>query len=424
MKFPTIPGTTFKFTAASATEAAQLLREQLGGDASVLSVRSVERAGLLGLLTSPRLEVVARVGGGEAAAGAGGWRQQAEGSEAAAAADPIPGVGLARQAGHNVSGSGPKLDQLLVRSGFSTPVMDRLRASPGWAALREEPLHRALVQTGRHLTGLATFRRQDPAPLSRAAFIGAPGVGRTTALCKWIAAEVFRRARIGHVVTAEFDRPNPAGPLPVFCEALGVPLAHFPASTRPATPGGFVCLDLPGLSVRRPAENAALRSFLDREEITERILVLNAAYDTAALGAARSAGRDLGATHVVFTHLDEVAQWGRLWDQLLEGDLTPLFLSTGPSLTGEMEADPVDAVARRTFPADADEIAESDFGGKMTDGREQMTEDGGQLSEVGQHLNEQDADDSEVPSALGRPPSVLGTQSSALRLQATITTIA
>ena len=34
---------------------------------------------------------------------------------------------------------------------------------------------------------------------------------------------MFRRARIGHVVTVEFDRPNPGGPLPVFAEALGVP---------------------------------------------------------------------------------------------------------------------------------------------------------------------------------------------------------
>jgi flagellar biosynthesis protein FlhF len=410
MKFPTVPGTTFKFTAASAAEAAELLRAQLGDGASVLSVRQVARSGLLGIFSPPRLEVIARVGGGEAADEARGGGRGPRGSETTLAADPLPAVGLARRAPRQARGLEPaetagrdsvgqvhNLAQLLARSGFSPAVIDRLRASPEWEALRSEPLHRALVHTGRVLTRLATGSRPDPAPLSRLAFLGAPGAGRTTALCKWTAAEVFRRARIGHVVRVELHRSNPAGPLPVFCEALGVPLAPHPASTRPATPGGFVCVDLPGMSVRHPAENAPLRTFLDREEISARVLVLNAAYAPAALAAACAAGRDLGATHVVFSHLDEVAQWGRLWDHLLEGDLIPLFLSTGPSLTGELEADPVDAIARRTFPADAGEIAVGDFGGRRTGDR-------GRPSEVGHHLNETDANETELSSAF-RPPS-------------------
>jgi len=163
------------------------------------------------------------------------------------------------------------------------------------------------------------------------------------------------------VVTAEFDRPNPAGPLPVFCEAIGVPLAHYPASTRPATPAGFVYFDLPGMSLRHPSDNVALASFLEHEQIKQRVLVLNAAYESSALRTAYAAGRDLGATHVVFTHVDEVSQWGKLWDYLLEGELEPLFLATGPSLTGDCEEDALDAIVRRTLPvSDPDEAYESD----------------------------------------------------------------
>jgi flagellar biosynthesis protein FlhF len=192
--------------------------------------------------------------------------------------------------------------------------------------------------------------RAARAPLSRAAFLGSAGVGRTTALCKWLAQEVFRRARLGHVVSVEFDRPNPLGPLPVFSEALGVPLAHFPCETRPAVPGGFVYFDLPGISPLRPADNAPLAGFLEREQITERVLVLNAAYDRASLRDAHAAGRDLGATHLVFTHLDEVPQWGKLWDYLFDEELEPLFLATGPSLTGDCEEDVPGAIVRRTLP--------------------------------------------------------------------------
>jgi len=53
---------------------------------------------------------------------------------------------------------------------------------------------------------------------------------------------------------------------------------------------------------------------------------------------------------VIFTHLDETPQWGRLWDYLIESELEPLFLSTGPSLTGDYEPEAAQALARRTLP--------------------------------------------------------------------------
>jgi flagellar biosynthesis protein FlhF len=247
---------------------------------------------------------------------------------------------------------------LLRRSGFSESIISLLERSATWAELQAMPLHRALVETGRYMQTVVSAR-PAPAPLTRAAFIGLAGSGRTTALCKWLSTEISRRARSGHVVTVEFDQPVSRGPLPVFCEALGVPLAHFPASTRPATPGGFVYFDLPALSLRDAAANAALAGFLDREQIEQRVLVLNAAYGPAALRAGYARGRELGATHVVFTHLDELTQWGGLWDYLIDGGLEPLFLATGPSLTGECEDEVFDALARRTLPA-APEPAQRD----------------------------------------------------------------
>jgi flagellar biosynthesis protein FlhF len=224
------------------------------------------------------------------------------------------------------------------------------------------PLHRALAEIGVQIQADAR-RRWNSAPLSRAAFLGTPGVGRTTALCKWLGSEIFRRGRIGHVVTAEFETPHATGVLPVFCEALGVPVARHPASTEPAQAGAFVYLDLPGISLRSPSANRQMADFLEQEEIRERVLVLNAAYDHAALRAAYAVGRELGATHLVFTHLDEVPQWGRLWDYLLDGALEPLFLATGPSLTGDCEDEVFDALVRRTLVG-ANVAADSAEGGE------------------------------------------------------------
>jgi flagellar biosynthesis protein FlhF len=336
------PG-AYKFTVKSAEHAVTLIREKLGANARVLSVRSVEATGFRKFFSAPRLEVIAQI---DAPIPVGKLVQIS--AEPAlpdeASSEPKPN----RRPPNSPAGE-TGLSGLLRRSGITEMALTRLQATANWKELNLLPLHRALAETSRLLRQQAEAR-PGRAPLSRAAFIGAPGVGRTTALCKWLAVEVFRRARMGHVVTVEFDRPNPLGPLPVFSEALGVPLAHFPCETQAAMPGGFVYFDLPGLSARRPADNAPIAQWLDREQITERVLVLNAAYDRASLRDAYTAGRDLGATHLVFTHLDEVPQWGKLWDYLFDEALEPLFLSTGPSLTGDCEDDVAGAIVRRTLP--------------------------------------------------------------------------
>jgi flagellar biosynthesis protein FlhF len=352
MTAPAAPGTCFKFTVASAEEAATLIRERLGPDARVLSVRSVEAAGLKKLWAAPRLEVVAQVGEPEPAAGPEP-EPPAPTQPAAAAAAAEPKVARLRRP----APTGNDLPTLLRRSGLSEVALGRLQQAPFWSGLAALPLHRAFMEIGREVQAEAEARWAR-APLTRAAFIGTPGVGRTTALCKWLGREVFRRARVGHVVTAEFETPHSPGVLPVFCEALGVPVARHPASTEPASPGGFVYLDLPGLSLRDLGANRPMRALLDEEGIRERVLVLNAAYDHAALRAAYAAGRELGATHLVFTHLDEVPQWGRLWDYLLDGALEPLFLATGPSLTGDCEDDVFETLVRRTLIGAAPEPVE------------------------------------------------------------------
>ena len=341
------PG-TYKFTVKSIDQAVSLIREKLGPTARVLSVRSVEASGLKKLFSTPKLEVIAQIDQPSAESlSASHTPLVAVSSEPALPQDQAP-VSRNRLAPLPASLG---LTGLLRRSGITETALTRLQAGANWEELNTLPLHRALAETSRLLRTHVESRTARPA-LSRAAFLGAPGVGRTTALCKWLAQEVFRRARLGHVVSVEFDRPNPLGPLPVFSEALGVPLAHFPCETEAAVPNGFVYFDLPGLSPRRPADNAPLAAFLDRERITERVLVLNAAYDRASLRDAYTAGRDLGATHLVFTHLDEVPQWGKLWDYLFDESIEPLFLGTGPSLTGDCEEDVPGAIVRRTLPDD------------------------------------------------------------------------
>jgi flagellar biosynthesis protein FlhF len=379
------PGATYKFTVRSTEEAIRTIREQLGENAKVLSVRQV---GSSGLFSKPKLEVVAQISdvsgtasasepfenAASASSSAFSLRSDESASPSGLAESPAPGVLTATlpangrgPSAKTAAPSGARLPELLRKAGFSESLVTRLQASPAFVGNDERPLHQALVEVGRSLRQVAAKHAARPLP-ARTAFLGTPGVGRTTALCKWLARDVFAQGRTGRVVKAEFDRPNPAEGLAVFCEALGLTLEyHAPSSDdtagapsprsvltaptlQPEPEGGFLYADLPGLSLRNPAENTALARFLDTEKFTGRVLVLNAAYDHAMLRRCYAAGRDLGATHLVFTHLDELDHWGKLWDFLLDGELTPLFLATGSSLTGDLEEDAVAAVLRRTLP--------------------------------------------------------------------------
>lgn len=338
----------YRFIVDSADEAARLIREKLGANARVLSVRSVGAGGLLGWFGRSRLEVVAQV---PAAEPPDDEPHDSATTPPANAASMPAAESFARRNG----AAGPRtntfqigLPELLRRSGFSDVFVNRLATTPAWNNQEEQPLHQSLVHVADELRRHAAARTARLLP-AQAAFFGPAGVGRTTALCKWLATDVFRRGRTGRVVHVEFDRPNPAEQLAVFCEALGLSYEHYPVPLAESGPG-FVYLDLPALSLRRPADNTALASFFSREGIEGRVLVLNATSDAATLRDAHAAGRDLGATHLVFTHLDELTQWGKLWDYLLDDRLQPLFLATGPSLTGDCDEDVHGAILHRTLP--------------------------------------------------------------------------
>ena len=213
---PFAPG-AYKFTVKSAADAVRLIREKLGPSARVLSVRAVEASGFRRFFSGPRLEVIAQIDPVPPAAA----------SLAAVSGEPAlpPSAELPASRLTPPPASSAGLASLLRRSGLTETALSRLQSGTRWSELNTLPLHRALAETSRLLQESVGSRQQRP-PISRAAFLGTPGVGRTTALCKWLAVEVFRRARFGHVVTVEFDHPNALGPLPVFSDnPAGNPVA-------------------------------------------------------------------------------------------------------------------------------------------------------------------------------------------------------
>lgn len=386
-KTPPVPGSAYKMIVSSADEAVRTIRERFGPSAKVLSVRQVEGQGIMGLFSKPKLEVVVQIPAEETEAEqqpqvkakaqakvrrpvveaedeiappleeATRQKVMAEAEEAASQRPMLSTVEAKREASQTLSRSmAPEqlpshdLPDLLRRSGFSEAFMAQLHNLPAWDRHYDRPLHATLADLGRELRLRLSARPVKPLP-ARAAFLGMRGSGRTTALCKWLGVEVFMKARRGRVLKVEFDQPNPTESLNVYCEALGIGMEHYAPDLDLSTqPGDFLYADIPGISLSQSAENSRLLRFLNASKIEGRVLVLNALYDLSVLRAAYAVGRDLGATHLVFTHCDEVLQWGKLMDFLIDGNLTPLFLATGPSLSGDCEEDPVGAALRKTIP--------------------------------------------------------------------------
>jgi flagellar biosynthesis protein FlhF len=345
----------FRFVVSSAEEAVTVLRERLGDRARVVSVRQVEGTGLARFLKAPKLEVIAEVAPEEPA--------PAPAIEAIAPGAPVEAP-VATAPAENLVGFPPApaplpvepepvaasaLVRLLRAGGLSSPLLARLRAGRDWATLEKMPVGRALTRIGMLLR--EEFHATPQRPLgTRVAFLGTPAAGTTTALCKWVATEVFVRRRSGIVLKLDLERANPSDALAVFCEALGVRCARSMADVPPLAPGQSLFVDVPGVVPDRPGEVAEVARALDPLFTTSRVLVLNAAYDAALIKRAYAFAEQAGCTHVVFTHLDELTHWGKLWDFLPGQSLTPLFLGTGPNVAGDLEQNVFDAVLARTFP--------------------------------------------------------------------------
>jgi flagellar biosynthesis protein FlhF len=357
----------YRLVVGSASEAVALVRERFGEAARVISVRQLEAGGLRRFLQKPRLEVIVEVGipADEQITGETGDSPSTAQPESSAAEPPAErssavapapertpsmlSASAASTAG-SAQPEAPRREWSVLRvTGLDESLLARVRAEhreTDWEAL---PLPQALGLLGAWLR-----RNYDAIPRrpvgKRRVFFGSCGVGKTTALCKALAIDVFVRGKPVAVLKLDGDQPNASDGLAAFCDVLGAPLLRSAAEVSEFDDDTLLYVDVPGIGHEARAEQTRLAQTLDALDVDTRVLVVNAATESEVIQDAWELGRACGATHVVFTHADEVRRPAKLWRFVLQGGLRPLFLSAGPSPAGEIEEDVFGALLARTFP--------------------------------------------------------------------------
>jgi flagellar biosynthesis protein FlhF len=164
-------------------------------------------------------------------------------------------------------------------------------------------------------------------------FIGPPGSGKTTALCKWIASAIVSDDSRIRVWRLDADSANSSELLELHCELMGVPVERFWNESGDASDLQFV--DLPGVEIRDQDAMAALREHLSILPQPHVHLVLNAAYESSILFEQFRAFEAFAPEDIIFTHLDEEHRRVKLWNFVLGTKCPISFLGAGQKIPGE-----------------------------------------------------------------------------------------
>lgn len=389
-----------KFIAANATEALKLVRQQVGGDAMVLSTRDTPQGVEILAITPKDLALLS----------------QAQRSQIDRAMPPGDGVKeTLRQtlqeeptiAAHAVASaatpatSGADLDRLLaeiaqvkslVQAHLSDKVWGEMQVqsvdqaeavrillnagfSPAlcsqWAQEVQGPtdgtaavtaqLQQLLEQQIRTLDPLAVF---DAGGVF--AFIGPTGVGKTTALAKIAARCVLRYGREQlALLTTDTFRIGAQEQLKVYAKIIGVPVVSLrdsddlAAKLKTLSDRRVILLDTAGVNQRDiqmleqsqllHAGAPALKRILVMSSTTdlrtqEEVIVM---HQQAALASKQGPGRDI--VGAIITKTDEAAQLGPVLDCLIRHRLPLLFLANGQRVPEDLSQANVGYLAHRAL---------------------------------------------------------------------------
>ena len=316
------------FTAENATDAVRLVHENLGPDAVIMSVRKLPASGFARLFQRPgQIEVTACVPERPrhmVPQGVDVYTPFGENNFEEMAAPPP-------RAAHRWR-SIAWLESLGLLPEFADRLELKLRTTHGtkppempiaeWTAVRDT------------LSAFWRPPRQEQEGDGRPhVFIGPPGSGKTTALCKWLTAAVLQGEHRARVWRLDGETANTSEFLSLHCEMVGVPVERFWDGM--GTPEDLLFVDLPGVECHSAAGIKMLREVLSSLPAPHIHLVLNAANETVLLFEQFNWFAPLMPEDLIFTHLDEEHRRVKLWNFVLGTNCSLSWLGGGQKIPGD-----------------------------------------------------------------------------------------
>ena len=168
-------------------------------------------------------------------------------------------------------------------------------------------------------------------------FVGTPGTGKTTCLCKWMTQAVLRQGQSVCAWRLDGSSPNTAEFLSVHGEVLQVPVERTWDQEAKISEDTLRFIDLPGVSANDREARRALVDQVNDFAQSEIYLVLNASYDLGLLLSHARFFSVLPLSGLVLTHLDEETRWSKCWNLVLATQLPILYLSGGQNIPGDFQ---------------------------------------------------------------------------------------
>jgi flagellar biosynthesis protein FlhF len=361
------------FIADSATDAVNRIRSELGPSAVVLSVRKLPRSGLGRFVKQEQIEVLAGIDESpkiashpaalpftppsappvttadslaEIRAEIQQLRQELAARTELRPAERRAVVETRSPISHpQIKSAKSNISHLLTQTGllpaFAESILQDLPALDSYT-LPEQ------------ITAITEILRQRwrgealPTEAAVHVFVGVPGCGKSTVLCKMLAQTTLLQGQPSTVYQLDSHVAN-ASPLPsVYAEVVG---AQFERSA----PLQFerreesVYIDLPGVALHHAKGLDQLKDLISIFGVPEIHLILNGAYESSHLLEQVRFFSSLGISGLIITHLDEESRWGKIWNLVLGTNLNVRGFATGQNIPGDFHPANPDVIFSRQF---------------------------------------------------------------------------
>jgi flagellar biosynthesis protein FlhF len=343
-----------KFEADTMPQALARVKAALGADAVIMDTRSLRKPGAFGLGARECVQVWAAQSLG-AAGSAPRAVPRSDNGNGAAAAMPHVDTGLLTALHARLGDLEAKLDLLSMAMAYGTGAWARKTASMADLSGRERAaaltaLARRIPISGEIALGSARI----------VALVGPTGTGKTMTAAKLAGRmSLTQGARVG-IICADGYKVGGMAEMSAYCDLLGLPMtaARDAAQMRAALDAhadrDLVLIDTAGASQRNEQHLAELRTLLEAAGVDETHLVLSAAASHAACADAVERFAAAGATHLLFTKLDESPEPAEAFAAAIAAGRPVSYLADGQAVPDDIRpADEEHMVALMTADGDA-----------------------------------------------------------------------